>query len=243
MLISVIIPVYNHAHTLAKCLNSVLAQTYKPVEIIIVDDGSTDEFDNAIFSFLKDRKESGEPIVIFKQENRGAPAARNRGFAESKGDYVIFWDADTVAKPEMLVEMSKTLQDHPEASYAYSKFKFGCKKMQSHNYDPELLKKINYIDTTSLLRRSDFPGWDETIKKFQDWDLWLTLLEKNKTGIFIPEVLYKKIVRNRKGISSWLPSFVYKLPWKINKVEEYDQAKEVVLTKHGIKEKLTKLLP
>ncbi|MFA5062062.1 MAG: glycosyltransferase family A protein [Patescibacteria group bacterium] len=234
-LISVIIPVYNHAHTIKKCISDILAQTYQPIEIIIVNDGSTDNFQQAI----SDLKNSD--IKIFSQENKGAPSARNLGFAQSKGEYVIFWDADTIARPDMLEKMYKALRDNSETSCAYSKFKFGWKTMQSHEFDPGLLKKLNYIDVTSLVRRSALTDlrpsagpWDESIKRFQDWDLWLSLLEKNKTGVFVPEVLYKKVVGNRKGISAWLPSFMYNLPWKIKKVADYEEAKAIVLKKHGL---------
>jgi hypothetical protein len=139
----------------------------------------------------------------------------------------------------MLIKMLSALQNNPQASYAYSRFKFGWKKMKSHEFEPELLKKINYIDTTSLIRRADFPigGFDESLKRFQDWDLWLTMLVNKKTGVFVPEVLFKKIVNGRRGISSWLPSFIFKLPWKTKKVLEYKKAKEVILKKHNSNKK------
>lgn len=234
-LISVIIPVYNHAHTIKKCIADVLAQTYKPIEIIIVNDGSTDNFQEVISDF------KNSEIKFFNQENKGAPSARNLGFAQSKGEYVIFWDADTITQPEMLEKMFGALAANPSASYAYSKFKFGWKTMQSHEFDPELLKKLNYIDVTSLIRRSALADlrsgagpWDESVKRFQDWDLWLSLLEKNKTGVFVPEVLYKKVVGNRKGISSWLPSFVYRLLPNSRKVVKYNEAKQLILNKHHL---------
>jgi glycosyltransferase involved in cell wall biosynthesis len=230
-LISVIIPVYNHAHTLKKCVDSVIGQTYRPVEIIIVNDGSTDGFD-AVINEIKNNV--GVNLVIINQENNGAGAARNRGFAEAKGEYVIFWDADTDARPDMLEKLSLALDKNPDINYAYSKFKFGWKTMHSHEFDAGLLKKTNYIDTTSLLRREDFCGFDESLKRFIDWDLWLTLLEKNKTGIFVPEILFNKDVGGRKGISSWLPEIFFKLPFKTKGVQKYEAAQLIVLRKHGL---------
>ncbi|MBU1613002.1 glycosyltransferase family 2 protein, partial [Patescibacteria group bacterium] len=221
-LISVIIPVYNHTHTLQKCVESVFAQTHKPIEVIIVNDGSTDKFQDVVEEIR--RKFT---VKILEQQNKGASSARNLGFWESGGEYVIFWDADTVAKPEMLEKMADTLLNNPMASYAYSQFKFGWKTIGSHEFDPELLKKNNYIDTTSLIKRKDFPGFGESLKRFQDWDLWLALLETGKTGKFIPEVLYTKIVGGTKNISAWLPSFFYKLPWKLKRVREYEEAKKI----------------
>ncbi len=233
-LISVIIPVYNHAHTLESCLNSLSAQTYRPLEIIIVNDGSKDDFEGTLEKILSEKKLADIQVKIFNQANQGAPAARNRGFAKSSGDFVIFWDADIVARPDTLDKLFTALNNHPEASYAYNQFKFGWKKMPSHPFDPELLRRVNYINTASLIRRNDFPGFDESLKRFQDWDLWLTMLENKKTGLFVPEELYRVIVGGRVGISNWLPSFMYKLPWKTASVKKYEAAKAIIAAKHHL---------
>jgi glycosyltransferase involved in cell wall biosynthesis len=263
-LISVIIPVFNHAHTLQKTIECVFRQTYRPFEIIVVNDGSTDDFKKAVDDcFAMIEKEcigQGSMLSIISQENKGAPVARNNGFKNSKGEYVIFWDADTIANPDMLQKMYDALQQHPEASYAYSQFKFGWKLIKSQAFDVEKLKQVNYIDTTSLIRRSalnchpersegslssvgvipakagiqSVGPFDPSLKRFQDWDLWLGLLEKGKTGIFVPEVLYSKVVEGRLGISKWMPSFMFKLPWKTKAVRKYEAAREIVLRKHKI---------
>ena len=232
-LISVIIPVYNHAHTLKRSIESIFNQTYRPLEVIVVNDGSTDNFEEVVKECLLitdgDCIGVGSVLSVISQPaNMGAPAARNKGFASSKGEYVIFWDADTLSHPQMLQKMFAYLQKHPEASYAYSQFKFGWKRIKSQYFDADKLKQINYIDVTSLIRRADFPKFDESLKRFQDWDLWLTMLEQGKTGVFIPEVLYEKVVGSREGISSWLPSFMYQLPWKTKQEKKYEGAKEII---------------
>ncbi|MFA7653608.1 MAG: glycosyltransferase family A protein [Candidatus Magasanikbacteria bacterium] len=228
-LISVIIPVYNHAHTLERCLCSVASQTHRPLEVIVVNDGSTDNF-SRVYKNIK----LSLNIKLINQENKGAPAARNRGFKESHGDYIIFWDADVVAKPDMLAKMLAALKNNSQVSYAYSQFQFGWKKIKSNFFDADLLKRVNYIMCTSLIKRVDCPVWDELLKRFQDWDLWLTMLEQNKTGVFVPEVLFKAIVGGRVGISNWLPSFMYKLPWKTKSVKRYEVARETILRKHHL---------
>ncbi len=267
-LISVIVPVYNHAHTLKKTLESIFNQTYRPLEVIVVNDGSTDNFAEAVSAFESPHYQGGEGVVadvkVITQPNQGAPTARNKGFANSKGVYVIFWDADTLANPQMLQKMFAYLQKHPDASYAYSQFKFGWKTIKSQHFDAGKLKQVNYIDVTSLIRReslvksplgrgrggletfkspscqegvggvAEAGPFDTSLKRFQDWDLWLTLLSHGKTGIFIPEVLYEKVVGSREGISTWLPSFVYQLPWKSKQVKKYDTAKEIILCKHHL---------
>lgn len=73
-----------------------------------------------------------------------------------------------------------------------------------------------------------------SLNRFQDWDLWLSMLERGQTGIFIPEVLYEKTVGSREGISTWLPSFVYQLPWKSKEVKKYESAKQIILKKHHL---------
>lgn len=231
--ISVIIPTYNHAHTLKGCLASVVQQQQDlpgvKLEIIIVNDGSTDNLKKVVAEL--------EKIYTFKlinQENKGAPTARNVGFRESTGELVIFVDADTFCYPGMFKEMCEALEKNPDASYAYSQFRFGWKKMKSCEFDKDLLKRNNFIDVTSMIRRRDFVFFDESLKRFQDWDLWLTLLEKNKVGVFVKKVLYKKITIGRVGISSWLPSFMYRLPWKTKKVKDYEVAKEIVIKKHHL---------
>ncbi len=239
-LISIIIPVYNHAHTLKKTIEDIFRQTYRPLEVIVVNDGSTDDFETVAdecIDFVQTHFIGmGSMLSVLSQENKGAPSARNLGFANSKGEYVIFWDADTLASPQMLEKMFTALQNNPQSAYAYSQFKFGWKVIKSQNFDAEKLKQVNYVDATSLVRRSVLSAkpWDETLKRFQDWDLWLSLLAQGKTGVFIPEVLFGKVVKGRVGISNWMPSFMYKLPWKTKRVRKYEEAKAIVLRKYGL---------
>lgn len=229
--ISVIIPTYQHGDTIEACLLSLFNQTLKDFEIIVVNDGSTDNTAEVLEKY-KDR------IRMINQENLGAPAARNRGFRESTGQFVIFCDADVDAKPEMLAKMFEALEKNGEASYAYSSFMWGKKKFTLHEFDAEALKKMNYITSTTLIRREHFPGWDENLKKFQDWDLWLQMLERGYVGVWVPEVLFT--VKPRKtGISRWLPSFVYKIPWKRlgwmpKEVKKYNKAFKIIKEKHHL---------
>jgi len=234
-LISIIIPVYNHANFLSKAVGSALSQTYRPLEIIIVNDGSTDNFGEVIKGLERKIRQEDVSVKIINQENQGAPAARNHGFRESHGEYILFWDADTVAKPVMLTKMQSILADNPEVSYVYSGFKFGWKKFICQPFSAEKLKQVNYIDVGALIRRIDFPGFDEKLKRFQDWDLWLTMLEQGKQGVGISEILYQHLVdKNRTPISYWLPKFIYKLPWKSKRVKAYEGAREIIKQKHNL---------
>lgn len=232
-LISVIIPVYNHADALVQSLRTLEKQTYRPFEVVIVDDGSSIPVDEE-----QVRACLTQSVIVIRQENQGAPIARNNGFAVSRGEYVIFWDADIIAEPTMLEDMYVALQHNPDVSYAYSDFVFGKKKMKARVFDGERLKKINYITTTSLLRRNDFFGFDPSLKKFQDWDLWLTLLNKKKIGTYVPKTLFR-VLPHRGGISAWLPSFAYQAPFKwlpgiSQEVKKYEEAKRIIKKKHSL---------
>lgn len=233
-LISVIIPIYNHAEALEQSLRTLFAQTHRPLEIIAINDGSTDNVEPVLRKLSEEAKALGLNFKILTQINQGAPAARNRGFAESTGDFVIFWDADTIARSDMLEKMLSALANNPQASYAYSDFQFGWKKFTGREFNADELRKNNFIDVTSLVRRADFCGFDTNIKRFQDWDLWLTMQEKNKTGVYVPELLYQKLVGKRKGISGWLPRIAFKLPWKSEAVRRYETAKKIVEDKHQL---------
>ncbi|MCK4744778.1 glycosyltransferase family 2 protein [Candidatus Parcubacteria bacterium] len=238
--ISIIIPVYNHARELFNCLESVLWQSFQDFEVIVVDDGSQDNFLNAVEKQRQKFEFQNLSLKIIQQENRGSNAARNSGFQKSNGEYVIFLDADIMMKKDMLEKMLKALEENRGASYAYSSFKFGFKTFKLWKFDAEKLRQMPYIHTSSLIRREHFAGFDEKIKKFQDWDLWLGMLMKGYKGIWISENLFKIKPRNRYGISFWLPSFFYKIPWqkfgvRIKEVEKYKEATEIIKKKHHIR--------
>ncbi len=235
--ISVVIPVYNRAKVFGEALESVVLQTYRPLEIIVVDDGSTEEIRPICDSILKKHESAGVHFVYLRQENSGAPAARNRGLQSATGAYVIFWDADAVGNTDMLEKMYTTLQECPRASFVYSNFLFGKRVMRGKTFSFEELKKRNYIMSTSLIRKSDVVSWDETLKRFQDWDLWLTMASQGKKGVWIDEVLFQ--IEAGGSMSLWLPSFAYRAPFRwlpffAGRVKKYEQAQSVVAHKHGI---------
>jgi len=230
-MISIIIPLYNRAEKFIKTLESIARQTYSDYEVIIVNDGSNDQPD-LVFAKYFEKLKTNNNYLFLNQKNQGAPAARNRGFRESKGDYLFFCDADAVLEPRALETMLEYLNNHTEASYAYSSFYWGKKLFKLEEFSIEKLKQMPCIHSMSLIRRRDFPTalWDEKIKKFQDWDLWLTMLEEGHIGVYIPEVLYK--ISPGGTISSWLPSFAYKLFPFLPSVKKYKLAKKIIQEKH-----------
>lgn len=229
-MISIVIPVYNQPQAFSRAIDSITKQTYPDIEIIVVDDGSEPSLTHP----------ASLRYQIIRQKNQGAPAARNKGYKETRGATVIFWDADVVAEPEMLEKLQHALQLHPEASYAYCSYYFGAKKMPARVFDANALRQTNYIHTTALIRRADFPvqGWDESLKRFQDWDLWLTMLNNKKVGQFVPEYLFRALP-HPGGMSQWLPSAAYRpplryLPWLNLRVKKYEDGARIVRRKHGL---------
>lgn len=232
-LVSVVIPTFQHAQTLAACLDSVLAQTYPNIEIIVVNDGSTDNTLQVLEAY-KDQ------VKIISQENRGSNPARNRGWREATGEFIIFCDADVRMRSEMIDRLVSALYNNPQASYAYSAFRFGWKRFGGIEFSAERLLERNFIHTSCLVRRADFPGFDEKIKRLQDWDVWLTMLEQRKVGVLVPDELFSVTISGASRIgSSWLPSFIYRLPWselpwKPRAIVKYEAAREIIKQKHQL---------
>lgn len=231
-LISIIVPAYNHAEELRQALQSILLQTYKAYELIVVNDGSMDHTAQVIQSMEEGFHDRSISFTVISQSNQGAQHARNRGLREAKGEFVIFWDADVVAHPQLLEKLYTALETNPEASYAYCSFVWGKKKFKLWEFDADKLRKQPYIHSTSLVRAKHFPGWDTRIARLQDWDVWLTMLEKGRQGIFVDEVLFT--VKTERGtMSSWLPKALYNIPW-LKQVKQYNKAVEAIKKKHNL---------
>lgn len=226
--ISIIIPIYNQAAAIGRCLKSIFTQTFIDFEVIIVNDGSADNLEPAIAPWR-------DKIKLYHQANLGAPAARNFGFKQSVGQYLLFCDADIVMKPEMLEKMYQVLDNNKEAAYTYSSFKFGWKTFKLWPFNENKLKKLPFIHTTSLIRRECFSGFDEKIKRFQDWDLWLTLAENGMGGIWLDEILFQ--ITAQGTISRWRPRMFFKLPFHLREIARYRAAKKIIQEKHHLIEK------
>lgn len=229
-LISIIIPVYNQADKIGECLESILSQTYSNYEVIIVNDGSTDPLETVITSYRN--RFSADRFFYLSQANQGANPARNAGAAQAHGTFLLFCDADIVLREDCLAKMITALEKHPEISFAYPSFYYGLKLFTSFAYDESRLRAMAYIHTTALIRREHFPGFDDTLKRFQDWDLWLTMLQQGHRGVWLHEPLFT--VKTGGTMSTWLPSFAYTwLPF-LPAVKKYRTAMKLIKDKHGL---------
>ncbi len=228
-MISIIIPVFNQAKKLDNCLKSIKNQIYNNYQIIIVNDGSTDNIGEIVKKHLD---YFNFRLKIIDQKNQGSNNARNRGAKSAQGEFLLFCDADIELYPKMLEKMHQALETNHNASYAYCSFFWGNKKFGLNSFDPDKLKQMPYIHTTSLIRREHFPYFDTSIKRFQDWDLWLTMLEQGRSGVWVNEFLFK--VATGGTISNWLPSFFYKFFPFLPSVKKYHESVQIIKEKHGI---------
>jgi len=180
-LVSVIIPCYNQAHFLDEAIESVLAQTYSSREIIVVDDGSTDNTATVA--------RCHSPVGYIYQENAGPSAARNTGVKESRGEYLVFLDADDRLLPEALEIGVGCLRQHPECAFASGFCRLivadgsllGKPEQPSiaRDYYLEFLRR-NYIwcPGSVIYQRSIFEivkGFDTSLGRCEDYDLFLRI--------------------------------------------------------------------
>lgn len=142
MLVSIIIPLYNSAESLQRTMQSVLAQTHQPFEVILVDDGSTDN------SYERAKQYENDHIVVLQQTNAGAAVARNTGLAAAKGTFIQFLDAGDVLSPEKIAAQVNALNDQPG--------KVAVCSYKQYTADEELKNGI-YPDQSSFIYSSDDP--------------------------------------------------------------------------------------
>lgn len=140
-MISVIIPLYNKAGSIAQALDSVLAQEYQDFEIVVVDDGSTDGGASVVENYGDAR------IRLVRQENAGVSAARNSGIEEARGEYVTFLDADDVWMPGFLSEIVALQREFPQCRAQATNYVFNSNGVKS----PTILRKIPFSGERGVL--------------------------------------------------------------------------------------------
>jgi glycosyltransferase involved in cell wall biosynthesis len=181
--ISVIIPAYNQAQYVSEAIRSVLGQTYPDFELIVIDDGSTDETPKILAKFSDPR------IRVIWQPNAGLSAARNTGLRESHAQLVTFLDADDYFLPDKLEVLSRHLERYPEVGMVvgnerlidpYGKVISAPAKEHSSLSLPGLLIDNPICVSAVLLRRrwlERIGNFDESLRACEDWDLWIRLLD------------------------------------------------------------------
>lgn len=204
VILSVIIPCFNDGRYLREALESIPQYKDLNYEVIIVDDGSDEQYTIKVLDELKK-----EGCKVIWQENKGPSSARNAGIKEAKGEFILLLDADNKIDPEYIKRGLNILQSNPEVGVVYSDYRlFGGKKgkRRSGKFDIQRLLYRNYIDTCALIRKKaweEVGGFDANLDKYiwEDWVFWLDVYYKGWKFYYIPAPLFfyrvKKESRNK----------------------------------------------
>jgi glycosyltransferase involved in cell wall biosynthesis len=200
-LVSIIIPTYNDAEFVGSAVQSALEQDYSNVEVIVIDDGSTDNTREVLSPFLEDQRVRG-----FFQENRGPSAARNRGIAESRGEYLNFLDADDYLHPSKIAKQVHILESEPSVDLVYcdvavvdrngdtiEEYSVGAsRKILDDDIFDSLMLGGYFPPHVVLLRRrvlDQVGGFDQDLRCTEDLDLWLRASAEGIRARYVDEKL------------------------------------------------------
>lgn len=192
-IVTVIIACYNQARFLAQAITSVKQQTYPSIELIVVNDGSTDDVDSVMQPFL-------DSVKYIKQANNGASHARNQGIKTATGKYCLCLDADDMLSNTYIADMvnAAELIDHPVIGTSVQYF--GTSNQLWHPHIPSMpgILHANCISVSSLFKRDDAIAaglFDESMRGgYEDWDFWIRMFKKNYTFKIItgPVLFYRR---------------------------------------------------
>lgn len=178
--VSVVMPAYQAERTIGSAISSVLSQTYQDLELIVVDDGSTD----ATAAIVEAHH---GPIQLIRQENRGVAVARNRGIQEATGELITFCDADDLLFEEHISALVSTLRPHNEQLVTANSYwlfpggiEFSKQRYKGRFPTPEkqrmAILEQNFVSSMSLFPRSlvyEIGSFNEELRRAEDWDFWL----------------------------------------------------------------------
>ncbi|MDB5182427.1 MAG: glycosyl transferase family 2 [Candidatus Saccharibacteria bacterium] len=229
-LISVVTPTYNRAHTILNAIKTVQAQTYKNWEMIIVDDGSTDNTEEVIKSL------NDPSIRYYKKQNGGPSRARNYGVEHAKGEWIMYLDSDDELLPECMSISMEWLNKYPQAVFAFPRstrtlelYENGklTKVVDDSGDTPEKFTIQDIFNRNAgfspngfmHLRRLFEEGikWDDDLACMEDWELMMSIGEKNPEGfLYVPVVLQKYTQRygsdnlvSQANYGTWADGFEY----------------------------------
>ena len=209
-LVSVMTPCFNHGEWLRECIESVRAQTYPAVEMIVIDDASSQADTHA---YLSELEGAADVEVLRMERNSGPSAARNRGLELARGRYVLPLDSDNLLLPDAIERLVNQLQGAGErVGFVYPTIQyFGNRELyfEPPAYNAWLLTKGNYIDTCALIDRSVFDAGirypEEIVLGHEDWDFFLTLFEHGVHGVAAngKTLRYRKHGFTRSDLVDW----------------------------------------
>ena len=196
-LATVIIPTYNRAHLICDALDSVAAQTYRPIEIIVVDDGSTDQTREEVTRWMEMNQSPDLTFKLLEQANKGKCAARNTGYAKANGEFVAFLDSDDVCLPERIEKQIDVLNRRPEFGAVYCglievDLQDGSRRIQAHEFpqgwlfEQLLVRDVTNPTSTYLFRHSAIETVGALCPEIDgrtDWEMALRLARRYPIGV------------------------------------------------------------
>ena len=200
--VSVVLPCFNAHEHLQQAIDSVRAQTYSDVEIIVVDDGSN-ESDTIVFL-----DNLGDDIRLIRQRNLGLPGARNTGFREARGRYVLPLDCDDWLDPEFVSKAKRALTSEPGAAFAFSYIRLedeasGVLEKNYNFFEQLFLNQLPYCALISKDIWEEVGGYDMTMRRgYEDWEFSIRLGNRGKLGVVVREPLFHYRVRTTGMLQS-----------------------------------------
>ncbi len=217
-LVSVIIPTFNRAHVLPRAIESVLSQTYKNIELIVVDDGSSD-----------DTKLLSVGARYFYQENKGVSAARNLGIEKARGEYIAFLDSDDKWHPEKIQKQISFFKKNTHLNLVHTNevwirngVKVNPPKKYKKDGGDQFLRCLNLcvISPSTVMVKATifdrFGAFREDYPVCEDFDLWLKITAVEEVG-FLPEYLIDKYGGDEDQLSSKYFAMDY---WRIKSLKD-----------------------
>jgi glycosyltransferase involved in cell wall biosynthesis len=200
-LISVIIPTFNSGALVCSAIESAIKQTYQPLEIILVDDGSTDGTPELV------RKFNGN-IVYVRQENKGVASARNTGIGLARGEFIAFLDADDQWLPEKIAKQLEAFKRNAEVGAVHSDLwywhpgtgnklarKLGREKFTGDCY-ANFFGENRVLTSSIMVRKACFDKvglFDENLRLAEDWDMWARIARFFKFDYILEPLLYYRV--------------------------------------------------
>jgi glycosyltransferase involved in cell wall biosynthesis len=210
--LSLIIPCYNSEKTLGDTLKSVLKQDFQNWEVLIVNDGSTDNTEEIALKFVdKDKR-----FKYFSKPNEGLGKTRNFGIDRAKGVYILPLDSDNLVEPDFALKAIEILDSNNEIGVVHGHAEYFGERSGVWNIDEFDLVKIlidNYIDACAIFRKelwSKIGGYDEEIpyQGHEDWDLWIAFGAINVNFHHLNQLTFKYFVSNKSMIHSFTNQMV-----------------------------------
>lgn len=196
--VSVIIPVLNRAELIVRCLGSVKAQSYRPIEIVVADNGSSDGTQDAVAGWAKNNCEKELTLKLVSEHRKGADFARNHGFRESVSPIVQFFDSDDELAPEIIAEYMKVYNTEPDIELVYwkqevryadgaiKKLRISSKNQWHFHIYHSVLSTTGYSLRRELAQKAGL--WNENLLQWDDWEFGVRILLCNPKTRTLPMI-------------------------------------------------------